>query len=186
MLTLNFTPFPIIETDNLRLRQIKEEDIDALFEIRSSPIAMKYLDRPMAITKDDDITLYNTMQENLEKNLCINWVIQHKNSPEMLGYIGFYRIDMLNYRGEIGYTLHPQHFKKGIMSEAIKAVITHGFTAIHFHSIIADINPLNEASKNIVEKHGFIQEAYFRENYFFDGKFLDSAIYGLLKSEWGK
>jgi [ribosomal protein S5]-alanine N-acetyltransferase len=184
MITLNFTPFPTLVTENLILRQLNEVDMDILFEIRSSPIAMQYLDRPMAATKEDVITLYNTMQENVTNNIAITWAIQHKDNAEMLGYIGFYRTDTTNHRGEIGYILHPNHFGKGIMTEAMKAVISHGFSALNFHSIIADINPANEASKKIVEKHGFKQEAYFRENYYYNGKFLDSTIYGLLKSEW--
>jgi [ribosomal protein S5]-alanine N-acetyltransferase len=184
MITLNFTPFPTLTTENFILRQLRVEDVGILFEIRSSPIAMQYLDRPMAKTKEDATALYNTMLENTLNNTAITWAIQHKDNNEMLGYIGFYRIDTTNHRGEIGYTLHPNHFNKGIMSEAMKAVISHGFTLLNFHSIIADINPANEASKKIVEKHGFKQEAYFRENYYYNGNFLDSIIYGLLKSEW--
>ena len=186
MIELNFSPFPTIETDRLILRKLDITDIDVLFEIRSNEEAMKYIDKPLAKTKEDVIALYNAMQENLEKNTGIMWVIQHKENPTMLGYIGFWRIDTTNHRGEIGYTLLPQHFRKGIGSEAIAAALEHGFTNLNFHSVEADTNTANEASQKILEKHGFIREAYFRENYYFNGIFLDSAIYGLLKSDWGK
>ena len=44
-------------------------------------------------------------------------------------------------------------------------------------------NKLNELSKNVLKKMGFQKEAYFRENYYYDGQFLDSEIYCLLKSD---
>ena len=185
MIELNFSPFPTIQTERLILRQLAITDIDVLFEIRSNAEAMKYIDKPLAKTKEDVIALYNAMQENLEKNTGIMWVIQYKENPTMLGYIGFWRIDTTNHRGEIGYTLLPQHFRKGIGSEAIAAALQHSFTKLNFHSVMADTNPKNKASQNILEKHGFIREAYFRENYNFNGVFLDSAVYGLLGSDWG-
>lgn len=186
MLILNFSPFPVLETENLILRQIKIDDVDMLFEIRSNPVAMQFVGRPVAKSIDEVLNLYNTMQGNIEKNEAINWVIQYKNNTKLLGYIGFYRNNVENHRAEIGYTLHPNNFKKGIMNEAIKAVLHYGFTTCNFNTIKADIDPRNEASKNLLLKNRFIKEAYFRENLFMDGKFLDSEIYGLLKSDWEK
>jgi ribosomal-protein-alanine N-acetyltransferase len=51
------------------------------------------------------------------------------------------------------------------------------------HSIEAHVNPNNIASIKLLEKNGFIREAYFKEDYFYDGKFLDTAVYSLLTSE---
>jgi [ribosomal protein S5]-alanine N-acetyltransferase len=186
MLILNFTQFPVLETENLILRQFNTNDLDSLFEIRSNPIAMQYIGRPIANTKEDAITLYDMMQKTEKDNLGISWAIQYKDNAEMLGYIGFYRIDFANHRAEIGYTLNPKHFNKGIMQQAMKAFIAHGFNHFNFNSIIADINPLNIASIKLVEKHDFVQEAYFREIYYVDGNFEDSTVYTLLKKDWVK
>ncbi|MNL39613.1 ribosomal-protein-S5-alanine N-acetyltransferase [compost metagenome] len=76
--------------------------------------------------------------------------------------------------------LHPDHWRKGILSEGLSAVVDFGFNAIGLHSICANINPGNEASRQLLIKHGFVKEAYFKEDYYFEGKFLDSEIYGLL------
>jgi ribosomal-protein-alanine N-acetyltransferase len=48
------------------------------------------------------------------------------------------------------------------------------------HSVEADVNPANQPSIKLLERNNFVREAYFKENYFYDGKFLDSAIYTLL------
>jgi len=63
------------------------------------------------------------------------------------------------------------------MDEAMTAALDYCFKVLNFHSVEANTAPENVASGRILEKHGFIQEAYFRENFYFDGQFLDSRIY---------
>lgn len=66
------------------------------------------------------------------------------------------------------------------MFEAIQTVIEFGFEKMKLHSIEANINPENIASKKLLEKAGFIKEAYFKENHFFNGKFIDTEVFSLL------
>ncbi|MES2446488.1 MAG: GNAT family protein [Bacteroidota bacterium] len=61
-------------------------------------------------------------------------------------------------------------------------VIHFAFREMKLHSISANINPGNDASRQILLKHGFEKEAYFKEDYYFQGKFLDSEVYGLINS----
>jgi [ribosomal protein S5]-alanine N-acetyltransferase len=85
-----------------------------------------------------------------------------------------------HYRAEIGYALHPEHQGIGLMQEALNAVLDYGFTVMNLHSVEANVNPNNAASINLLQRNGFMREGMFRENYFYNGKFLDSAIYSLL------
>ena len=66
------------------------------------------------------------------------------------------------------------------MDEALKAILHYGFHNLKFHSVEANIDPENTASKHLLEHNGFVREAYYKENYFFEEKFWDSAIYSLL------
>lgn len=89
-------------------------------------------------------------------------------------------MDKEHYRAEIGYSLLPDYWSKGYMAEAARCAIDYGFSMLNFHSIEANVNPNNAASIRLLEKMNFVREAYFRENFYYDGKFLDSAIYSLL------
>jgi ribosomal-protein-alanine N-acetyltransferase len=109
------------------------------------------------------------------------WVIAYKENPhQMIGSIGYWRTDLANHRAEIGYMLHPDYWRKGIVSEALTKTIDFGFAAMKLHSICANVSPANEASRQILLKHGFTKEAYFKEDHYFNGEFLDTEIYGLL------
>lgn len=180
MLELNFTEFPVLKTNRLLLRQINNNDVNDFFEIRSNKLAMQYIDRPIAVVPEDALKLIEVITDFYNKNEAITWAICLNENTTLIGTIGFWRMDKENYRTEIGYILHPKFHQQGLMQEAIEIVIDYGFNHLKFHSIMANINPKNYASQKLLEKNNFIKEAFFRENYFYNGKFLDSTIYSLI------
>ncbi|MBS4043163.1 MAG: GNAT family N-acetyltransferase [Chitinophagaceae bacterium] len=179
----DFSYFPELITERLYLRRIVKEDVADLFVIRSNESAMKYIDRPIATSYDDALNLIKVIDEVYEKKDGVTWAICLKEDHKLIGTIGFWKMDKPNFRAEIGYILNPTFHRKGIMLESLKSVIHFGFNQLNLHSIEANINPVNEASRQILLKLGFVQEAYFRENYFSNGKFLDSAIFSLVKND---
>jgi [ribosomal protein S5]-alanine N-acetyltransferase len=179
----DFSYFPEIETERLFLRRINKDDAADLFEIRSNVIAMQYIDRPIAQTQDDALALIKVIDDLYEKHDGVNWVISFKNDRKLIGNFGFWRWDKPNFRCEIGYILHPKFHRMGIMNEVMKPLIEFGFNELQLHSIEANVNPENEASKKLLLKNGFVQEAYFKENYYSNGKFLDSMIFSLVNTK---
>ena len=180
MLLLNFNPFPELFTERLLLREISAADVKEVFQLRSNKNVMQFIDKPLAQTTDDAMALIQKIEDGHEKNENITWAITLQNRPELIGTIGFWHIDKENYRAEIGYLLHPGFQGKRLMQEAIEMVLKYGFQTMRLHSVEANVNPANNASIKLLEKNKFVKEAHFKENYFYDGKFLDSAIYSLL------
>jgi [ribosomal protein S5]-alanine N-acetyltransferase len=180
MLTFHFQPFPVIHTERLVLRQITHEDVNEFLSLRSNVQVLKYLDRFPLHSKEEVLELIQKITDSHTGNDAITWAIGFKENPVLIGTIGLWKTDKPNHRAEIGYMLMPEHQRKGIIQEAMTATINYGFNSMKLHSIEANINPANEASKKLLEKNGFAKEAYFRENYYFDGRFLDSVIYSLL------
>ena len=179
----DFNLFPEIQTERLLLRKMVSEDINEIFILRSNEEAMKYIDKDLATTINDAEIFFNRINEAANANTGITWAISLKERPgKMIGSIGFWRLITEHYRAEIGYMLHPFFWRKGIMKEALVAVIDYGFNVMPLHSIEAQINTGNTASANILESVGFIKEAYFKENYFFHGTFSDTIVYSKLKS----
>lgn len=180
MLVCNFTPFPVLTTSRLRLRPLFAADAPQLLRLRSDQQVMTYLDRPSMKSEEEALGMIERIQKDIDNNDGVTWAIALKEDPVMIGTIGFWRISKENHRAEIGYMILPEFQGKGLMQEAMTAVINCGFNQYHFHSIEANVNPANAASIGILERNQFIREAYHRENYYYDGKFLDSAIYSLL------
>lgn len=180
MLTPDFHPFPELETERLLLRQMQEEDADHLFLLRSDQNVMKYLDRPLASSPTEVQEFIQNMIASSKLNNGITWAIALKPNPQLIGTIGFWKIDKENHRAEIGYMLAVQWHNKGIMNEAMKPVLEYGFKIMNLHSVEANVNPANEPSISLLGKNQFVREAYYKENYFYNGTYIDSAIYSLL------
>jgi ribosomal-protein-alanine N-acetyltransferase len=105
-----------------------------------------------------------------------------ENSALLIGTIGLWRIIKEHYRAEIGYMLLPEYFRKGYTKEAITRVTAFGFEDMKLHSIEANINPANLGSAAVLKSTGYVKEAYFRENFYFDGTFKDSEIYSIINT----
>lgn len=180
MLTISFTPFPNLETERLLLRRVVPADVKEIFELRSNPETMKYIPRPLLKTDEDALEHVAMIDSKIDTNEGINWAITLKDNPKLIGIIGHYRIKPEHFRAEIGYMLLPDYHGKGIISEAVKEALRYGFQVMKLHSIEAVIDPENKASAKVLEKNGFVKEAHFKENEYYDGRFWDSVVYSLL------
>lgn len=183
MLVIDNSIFTILNTQRLVLRALSPDDVEAVFALRSDPIAMRYVPRPLATSLDEAATHIAKILEEQRANNCLQWAITLKGDPRMIGIIGFWRIQKEHYRGELGYMLAPSFWGAGLITEAIGPVVDHGSKAMGFHSIEAIVDPNNPASMKVLEKNGFVREAWFRQNFFWNGEFLDSVVYGLLASD---
>ena len=181
MLSLNFSPFPVIKTERLLLRSLTMEDLTDLFYLRTNEKVNTHLNKAPDASPEATKEKIKEILQKQEENDCVFWVIELKDKPaNMIGNIGYWNITKEHYRAEIGYILHPDHWKKGIMKEALNAVVEYAFTKTNMHTIEANINPDNIASGALLESCGFIKEAYHKENYYYDGVFYDSVIYSRL------
>jgi len=182
MLDPNFSPFPELTTSRLLLRQLRMEDAPEVFFLRSNQSILQFLNKePVANMKEaeDFITRINN---DIDTNNAIMWAIVLKENPAyVIGSICFWRILKEHYRAELGYVLNPAYWRKGIMKEAIFKTLEYGFSTMGLHSVEARINPDNIASVSVLESSGFVREAYFKEDFFYHGKFEDTAVYSRLQ-----
>ena len=179
-----FDEFPHLETERLLLRKLELSDAKEIYATRSHPVVMRFMDSRVHTNVEDS---QKFIQENLDIFAMKNglfWAILEKKTQNFIGDFAFWKIDRKNSRGEIGYTLKPEFWGKGLMKEAMRALLNFGFQDLNLHSVEANINPENDNSRNLLRGLGFRKEAYFRENYFFEGKYLDSEIYSLLEADF--
>ena len=183
MLTINFHPFHNLETERLILRRVDNNDYKEVLSLRSNPETMKYIPRPILKNDEEALAHILMIETKIQNNEGINWAITIKGDPKLIGVIGHYRIQLENYRAEIGYMILPEFNGQGIVTEAVKEVVKYGFEIMKLHSIEAVIDPDNVASANVLKKNGFVKEAHLKENEFHEGRFYDSVIYSILNKD---
>ncbi|MDB5196139.1 MAG: alanine acetyltransferase [Flaviaesturariibacter sp.] len=183
MLTPIFSPFPELHTERLRLRKMVEADAPDLFILRRSKDLMRFIPRPLAAETADAALLIQKANDAAEKGDAVNWGITLTGEDKVIGSIGYVRMNKENDRAEIGYLRHGDYHGKGIMQEAVAAVIDYGFDVLGLHSIEAIIHPGNKASAAVALKAGFTLSGSFKDYTFFDGRFIDADFYSLLVTD---
>lgn len=186
MLTTHFQPFPELMTDRLLLRQINLSDAPEIFFLRSSEKVLEFIGREPAVSIKEAEAFINLITQSVKSNESVMWGITLRNNPSVvIGNICYWRLQKENYRAEIGYSLHPQYWRMGIMKEAINKVLNYGFEIMKLHSVEARINASNVSSAAILEATGFAKEGYLKEEFHFRGRFSDTVIYSLLNPKAG-
>ncbi|TMI95270.1 MAG: GNAT family N-acetyltransferase [Bacteroidetes bacterium] len=182
MIALNFSPFPELKTQRLLLRKLEITDANEIFFLRSNEEVLRYLGREPAKTVAEAEEFISKIKKAVDENDSVLWGITFLSDPStIIGTICLWNFEKENYRSEIGYILHPDHWRKGIMKEAINSVVDYGFDVLGLHSIGASLSPENIASSSVLESAGFVKEAHLKESFYFNGKFTDKAIYSRLK-----
>ena len=182
MLYFNFNPFPELYSDRLKFRKLTHMDASDFYALRSNPKVLSYLDRHPEHSVKEVFSIIDNIDMDIRSNKSIFWVICLKENNKMIGTISFWKTDPYHHRSEVGYLLMPEFWGRGYMDEALKRIIRYAWDEMKLHSIEANINPLNMASKNVLLKNGFKVEGYFHESYHFDGKFLDAEILSLVNN----
>ena len=172
---------PVLQTPRITLKPLEHAHAEAILKLRSHPEVMKYMDSEWCSNlADAEMFICRQNEANKENDGAI-WGIFLKDSSKLIGHAGFWKIDKRHFRGEIGYALHPDYWRGGIMGEVLQCIARFGFNELSLHSIEANVNTKNEASSGLLIKLGFKLEAHFCENFYYEGVFHDSLIYSLLK-----
>lgn len=155
MTGLKFSPFPLLITERLTLRQLSTRDQQDIFALRSNPDVNKYLDRKPANSIGDAIEFINVINDNVQSDRLVYWVITLNSTNEFAGTIGLFSFSGQDSSCEIGYELLPRFQGQGIMEEAAGRVIAYAIDTIGIRKIAATSHTDNVASTGLLMKLGF-------------------------------
>ena len=155
MLHIQNTPFPVLDTERLILRPLTYADEHALFRLRSDERVNRYLDRPQTTVPDDARKFIEKIETAIKNGESFYWVLAMKNENQLIGTICYWNLVREDDQAEIGYELHPDFQGKGIMQEAITAVIRFGFEQLKLKTITAFPRQDNSKSIQLLEKNNF-------------------------------
>jgi [ribosomal protein S5]-alanine N-acetyltransferase len=177
-------PFPTLETERLVLRQIVPTDAEELYRIFNDEESMCYWScRPFRSVTQADQLIKSMARAFLEES-GIHWAITLRNEDRLIGKCGYNEWRKLHRRGDISYIVDRRQWGKGLVSEALRAVLAYGFNQMNLHSIEAGVTPGNDASTRMLQKLGFRLEGHLKESFLVEDVFVDSLIYSLLRKEW--
>lgn len=180
---------PSLETEHLILRALTENDAGAMFEYTGDPeVSLYTLWSPHKSIEDTLAFIRSYAFENYSKKECEPFGICLKDNPaRVIGTCGGWWKSETSRKMEIGYALSRPYWGKGIMTEAVTAVIAHLFNAYPMlERVEAHHKKENVGSGKVMQKCGMIHEGTIRSGIFSKGRFWDMELYSVLRSEWNR
>lgn len=174
-----------IETDRLILRRYVIEDADAMYKNWAS---------------DSDVTKFLTWQPHssveVSRGIIENWLKEYSdekyyqwaivlkaNGNEPIGDISVVQMNEDISMVHIGYCLGRAWWRRGIMSEALKAVMDFMFDTVEVNRVESRHDPMNPNSGKVMQKCGMKYEGTLRSADRNNQGICDACYFALLRSE---
>ncbi|WP_312651885.1 GNAT family protein [Proteiniclasticum sp.] len=189
----NFIHKPVLEGERALLRPFKEEDLKFILAILDEP----ELRRLTGSASCDEETNSPLSTEDLERTRHwyesrneqtdrLDLAIIDKKTGLLVGEAVFNEYDEatgnVNFRILIGQAGQG----RGIGSEATKIFLRYGFILLDLHKISLEVFSFNPRAERVYIKNGFVLEGIKREDFRFNEEYIDTKIYGMLKSDFLK
>ena len=173
--------FPILETERLILREIEKEDAADLFAYFSNAELMRYYGQEAFSSIEQVETIIGHFSESFRNHRGLRWGMQIKGTSRLIGTLGLNNLVLSHKRAEIGYEIHPDYWRAGYASEAVRKVVSYALEEIQLNRLGAMIYLENEASNKLAQKLGFQHEGILRKYYEQNGKAFDINVYSIVK-----
>lgn len=150
----------ILETERLRLRRLRPDDLDDLHALYGDPGIRRYFPEG-ALTRvetQDELNWFVAGGDPAHPDLGL-WATIYKPSGAFIGRCGLipWTLDG-KLEIEIAYLLAKDYWRQGLGGEVARALVRHGFEKLGLTRLIALIDPGNDASRRTAMKAGLIFE----------------------------
>ena len=173
-----------IETDRLILRRFTMEDAEPMFRNWASDERVtKFLIWPPHANIDVTRMVLNEWVNSYANDNYYQWAIELKELREPIGSISVVHLDDKTMKAHIGYCIGADWWHKGIMSEALKAVIDFMFDEVGMQRVEARHDTNNPHSGDVMRKCGMKYEGTLRKSDWNNQGEVDACYYAILADE---
>lgn len=176
--------FPEFSLRRIKLRKVRPGDVASVYAGLSDPrvVAQYGVSYTSLAATDEQMRWFEHI---VVQKTGMWWAIALKTDDAMIGACGLNDWCHKHRKAEIGYWLMPEHWRQGLLTEALPSVVRYGLRNMGLHRIHADVEPDNEPSCALLKKFGFHLEGTLRDVELKEGKFLSLHQFSLLASDAG-
>ena len=188
---VNFKNKPVLVGDRIILRPFEDNDIYEMIKILNEP-ELKMLtgsvsndiDAKKIMDEDEKIKVSNWYKSRNDQSDRLDLAIALKDSKQIIGEVVFNEYDDCSNNVNFRVLMSQSYRNQGLGSEAIQLIIQYGFEQLNLHKISLEVFSFNPRAEHVYTKVGFKLEGIKREDFKYNDKYIDTKIFGLLKSEY--
>lgn len=179
-------PFPVLETERLRLRKFSPDDLADMHAITSDAEVARYMNWSEHNSIEQTAALLAEILKSYETGDCFRWAIALKDGNRFIGLMNVKPVFMHD-RVNIGYWLGRPYWGMGYMTEALSATVKLCFETLGVNRVEADHFAENAASGRVMEKAGLEFEGVLKQYCLGkDGAYHDCRMYSITKDRYTK
>ena len=181
---------PNIRTERLVIRPPQERDIQEIFRyFQENEDRFKHthpLKEPNFYTeKFWRERIHKAEMEFKEGKSVRLFLFESMNDKEIVGTVNLNEITRGFFQAcYVGYDLSVRYEKQGLMAEALQAVVHYAFTNLNLHRLMANYQPYNIRSGNVLKRLGFTIEGTAKDYLFISGEWKDHVLTSLTNHQW--
>lgn len=172
---------PTLETERLILRKMVLNDAEAVFDYASNSEVSRYTLWETHRSIEDSRAFLEFATQKYENGGEPDWGIVYRGNGCLVGACGLVNWEAEHARAEVGFVLSREYWGRGLMSEAVRAILRFGFERMNLNRIEARCIAENAASARVMEKAGMVYEGTLRQREYIKGAYRDIKLYAILK-----
>lgn len=174
----------MLSTDRLLLRPFRMSDAPDVQRLAADyDVAKGTLVIPHPYPDGEAERWIASLQRDENAVAVATFAIILRAEGRVIGSIGL-DIAPEHHQARMSYWLGQPYWNRGYGTEAVRAVLLHGFQQLRLHRIYAPHFRTNPASGRVLQKVGMRYEGRLREHYLRFGQYIDVELYGLLQQEF--
>ena len=175
---------PTLETERLILRKMILNDAEAVFAYASNSEVSRYTLWETHRSIEDSRAFLEFATQKYENGGEPDWGIVYRGNGCLVGACGLVNWEAEHARAEVGFVLSREYWGRGLMSEAVRAILRFGFKRMNLNRIEARCIAENAASARVMEKAGMVYEGTLRQREYIKGAYRDIKLYAILKKDF--
>lgn len=188
---VSFINKPVLIGNRIILRPFENNDIQDMIEILNEPEVKKLTgsvtndnDAIKIMDEDEKIRVSEWYKTRNVQSDRLDLAITLKDSNQIIGEVVFNEYDELTNNVNFRVLISQSYSNQGLGSEAIQLFIQYGFEQLNLHKISLEVFSFNPRAEHVYTKSGFELEGIKKEDFKYNYVYIDTKIYGLLKSEY--
>lgn len=177
-------PGPILRTERLYLQTPRARDVREVYAWCRDPAITRHMSWDAPRKPADTRAWVRVAQAEQRAGRGVAFVLHERDTGRPIGCCGLHHVDRSTHlKAETGYWIARPYWGRGLVSEAMDALLVHAFGTLGLHRVCAQVFPRNPRSARVLERLGFTFEGTLRHNIRKNGRGLTVHQYSLLATD---
>ena len=179
-----FANLPTLRTPRLTLRAARMRDAADMYEYSRDPEVARHVLWEAHSSLHQTRGYLRYLLRQYRAGQPGTFVIELTEERKVIGTIGLMWMQGESRSAEIGYSLSRQYWNRGLMSEAVYALLSFCFDTLRLNRVEAQHETDNPASGAVMRHAGMRREGVLRQRVYNKGRYVDVELYAILRSEF--